>query len=372
MTFLGFTWYYVIVFLVVLTVLVFVHELGHYLVARKNGVRVEVFSIGFGPEIKGWTDAHGTRWKLSAVPLGGYVKMYGETDFDEDPEGAKTMTEADRAVSFHHKRIGQRAAIVAAGPIANFLFAMVVLAFVYATIGLPAPLAGIGEVVPSSAAAKAGLQAKDRVVAIDGKPIKWFDDLRRIVMDAPNKSLQFDVVRGESKLSLAVVPTPTESTDGSGQTVGVLGVRPDGAQMDSERQNPLTAAWMGITKTVDFTGQILQYLGQVIAGQRTAKDIGGPLGIAQMSGQVAQDGIVNLIVFMAALSINLGLINLFPIPLLDGGHLLFYAAEAVRGRPLSPRIQEYGFRFGLVLVCVLMIFATWNDLVKFKFIGLPW
>lgn len=370
MSILGFTWYYIVVFLAVLTVLVYVHELGHYWIARRNKVRVEVFSIGFGPEIYGWTDKHGTRWKISAVPLGGYVKMFGETLYDDDSEQTRPLTPEERAVSFHHKRLGQRAAIVAAGPLANFLFAIVALAGVYGIVGNPAPLAGVGEVLPGSAAAEAGLKPGDRILSIDGKTIKWFEDLRRIVSANPGSPLTLVIRRDGVELPLKATPTVDQEKDADGTPlrVGRLGVRPDPAQIEYERQNPAVAVWMGVERTVALSGQIVAYLGQMIAGSRDAKELGGPLRIAQMSGQVAQGGVVNLIVFMAALSINLGLINLFPIPMLDGGHLIFYAAEAVRGRPVPVRVQEYGFRFGLILVFVLMIFATWNDLVNLRVI----
>lgn len=367
MTFLTFLWDYIIVFLFVLTVLVFVHEMGHFWIARRNGVRVEVFSIGFGPELFGRTDRHGTRWKFSAIPLGGYVKMFGENG--DDP-GTGTLTPAEIAVSFHHKRIGQRAAIIAAGPLANYAFAAVVLAILFGVVGNPRPLAAVGSLQDGSAAAAAGIHPGDRFVRLGEEAVVWFDDLRRVVRDRPGVTMAAVVVREGREITIPITPRTQEVEEAAGtmRSVGLLGVTPDPEQVRYESRPPLEAAWMGLERTIGMTGQILAYLGQVISGERDTDELGGPLRIAQMSGQMAQGGWVNLLFFMAALSINLGLINLFPIPMLDGGHLAFILAEAVRGRPLGARAQEYGFRFGLILVLLLMIFVTWKDLGHLKVI----
>ena len=365
MSFLNFTWYYIVNFLIVLTVLVFVHEMGHFWVARLNRVRIEVFSIGFGPEIYGWTDRLGTRWKFSAVPLGGYVKMFGENAVPGEAEDERPLTPEERAVSFHHKSLGQRAAIVAAGPIANFLLAIVLFAGLFGFVGSPAaPLAAVGVVQPESAAAEAGLQPGDRILSIDGEAITWFEDLRRIVSANPDVRLELLVRRDGAEMVVAATPkrhTVEEDTAGA-REIGRLGVSPDARQIEYERVGPLTAVWMGVEQTVGMTGQILSYLGEIIAGSRTTDGLGGPIRIAQISGDMAKGGLVNLIAFMAALSVNLGLINLFPVPILDGGHLVFLGFEALLGRPLSPRVQEYSLRFGLTLVLLLMIFVTWKDL----------
>lgn len=369
MEFLNFLWDYVVPFLFILTVLVFVHELGHYLVARRNHVRVEVFSIGFGPEIHGWTDSVGTRWKISAVPLGGYVKMFGEDEaFDQDDEEKVPLSDEERAVSFPHKRLGQRAAIVAAGPVANFVFAIVLLAGLFSVVGNPLPMAGIGTVQAGSAAEEAGILPGDRVLSINGEDTKLFDDLRRIVSGLPDVQISIVILRGASELTVSATPRLYKRTgiDGREVEVGLLGVTPDPEQIVYEPLGVLEASWMAVEKSYGLTTQILSAVGEMIVGSRTAEELGGPLRIAQVSGQMAQGGIVNLIFFLAALSVNLGLINLFPIPMLDGGHLIFYMAEFVMGRPISPRIQEYGFRFGLILVLLLMVFATWNDLVQLK------
>lgn len=358
-------WTYLLPFLIVLTVLVFVHELGHYLVARRHGVRVEVFSIGFGPELFGWFDRAGTRWKFSLIPLGGYVKMYGDADAASSPSAnVRGMAPDEQSISFHHKPLGQRAAIVAAGPIANFLFAIVVFAGLFSTIGQPFTAPEIGGVLPGSAAERAGLQAGDRIVRINGTEIERFEQIQRIVQLNLDQPLEIAVVRNGQEISLNATPAVVEEQDGRGNVVRIarLGIR-GGSAMEFVRHGPVESVWRGIAETWIQTTGTLKALGQMISGQRATDDLGGPIRIAQMSGEVAQGGFAALLVFMAVLSINLGLINLFPVPMLDGGHLLFYAIEALRGRPLGPRAQEYGFRIGLVLVFSLMVFATWNDLV---------
>ena len=357
----------ILAFLVVLTILVFVHELGHYLIARRNGVRVEIFSIGFGPEIFGWHDRAGTRWKLSAVPLGGYVKMFGDSDASSamPASGLPFMTEEERRVSFHHKRLGQRAAIVAAGPAANFLFAIVLFTALFATVGQPFTPPDVGQVKPGSAAEQAGIKPGDLITRIDGSPIERFEQVQQIVRLNPGVPMTMTVKRDGSDFDLTVTPQLTEITDnfGSKHRIGLLGIGRSGG-MEYVRHSPPVAAWRAVAETWNLTTGTLQAVGQMIIGARTTDELGGPIRIAQMSGEVASVGLVALIGFMAILSVNLGLINLFPIPVLDGGHLLFYAAEAVRGRPLGQRAQEYGFRIGLALVLTLMVFATWNDIVR--------
>ena len=359
-------WDNVAPFVFVLTVLVFVHELGHYWVAKRCGVRVETFSIGFGPELFGRNDRSGTRWKVCAVPLGGYVKMFGEGDGVEDENGEeRALTEAERKVSFAHKRLGQRAAIVAAGPLANFLLAIVLLAGLFALAGSPRLLPVVGTVQAGSAADVAGIRPGDRILEVGDEKIVWFDDLRRVIAEMPGVKVGIVLDRGGLEQTVTAIPKSMTVPDGAGvnREVGLLGVTADPARVDYVRYNPAVAGWKAVETTVVMAGRILGYLGQIIVGSRPADEVGGPLRIAQMSAEVAAGGFVNLINFMAVLSINLGLINLFPIPMLDGGHLVFFMTEAIRGRPLNPRAQEYGFRFGLILVFLLMVFATWNDLV---------
>jgi len=352
---------YAVPFLIVLTVIVFIHEYGHYVVARWNGVRVEVFSVGFGKEIWGWTDRAGTRWKLSAVPLGGYVKMFGEYDAEDDPPEDAPVTEADIAESFHHKSLGQRAAIVVAGPVANFIFAIVVLTGVYGLVGDPAPRAAVGQVMPDSAAAEAGIQAGDLFVAINDEEITWFEDLFRIVSSNPGVPLRMVIERDGGTVNLTATPKRVDGTDG--REIGRLGVRHDPKMIGYERMGPFVAAGQAVERTIGLSVEILSYVSDVFSGARSADGVRGVVGIAQMSGEICEGGIVQCIFFASALSVNLGLINLFPIPMLDGGHLMFYAAEGIRGRRINKRVQEYGFRFGLVLVLMLFVFATWNDLV---------
>ncbi len=363
---------YVLPFLVVLTILVFVHELGHFSIARYNKVRVEVFSIGFGKELLGFNDKHGTRWKFCAIPFGGYVKMFGEGDEMEDENGdgeeTRFLTPEEQAVSFHHKRLGQRAAIVVAGPAANFIFAIVVLGLLFGIAGSPSPLAGIGTIQAGSAAENAGFEAGDRVVKINDQDVKWFEDLRKIVSVSPGLELTFGVERGKQLIQIRATPKVHVAIDAAGgkTEIGLLGITPDPEMVEYIDVGPLEAAWMGVDRSYGLTMQILNALGQIISGSRTADELGGPLRIAQLSGQMAQGGIISLTFFLAALSVNLGLINLFPVPMLDGGHLVFYGVEAIMGRPVKAKTQEYSFRFGLILVLLLMFFATWNDLVQLK------
>jgi len=356
---------YVVPFLVLLTVLVFVHELGHYLVARANGVRVEVFSIGFGPELFGWNDRAGTRWKFSAIPFGGYVKMFGDADPASMPgEHLDDMTAAQRAVSFHHKHLLRRVAIVAAGPFANFAFAVVILSVIIAIRGEQFVPPEIGQVVPSSAAEAVGIKAGDVVVAIDGTSIGNFKEIQRIVELNTGTPIDIVIRRGDQQIDLRVTPRITTETVRFGFTHQVARLGLQGSRVDFVRRSPASAVWYALNETWNISTDTLKAVGQMIAGLRPTDDLRGPAGILQLAGAVAQDGLMPLLGLTAMLSINLGLVNLFPIPVLDGGHLLFYVAEAVRGKPLSQRAQEYGFRVGLALVLTLIVFVTWKDLVR--------
>ncbi len=364
MDFLSNSLSYIVPFLVVLTVLVFVLELGHYLVARMNGVRIEVFSIGFGPELFGWFDRSGTRWKLSAIPLGGYVKMFGDADPMSMPgERVPAMTAAEREVSFHHKSLMQRTAVVAAGPLANFVFTLVVLSLLFATVGQPFTPADVGRVQPGSAAEAAGIKAGDVIAAIDGDQIARFEDVQRLVRLNTGTPMHMVMRRDGQPVAITVTPRMEKLTDrfGNEHRLGLLGIERSG--VDYVRRDPATAMWQAGVETSNLVTGTLEAVWQMVIGVRNTDELGGPVRIAQMSSEVWQGGVVALIWFMSVLSVNLGLINLFPIPVLDGGHLLFYAAEAIRGRPLGQRAQEYGFRVGLALVLTLMVFATWNDVV---------
>lgn len=361
--------HYALPFLFVLTVVVFFHELGHFLVARWCGVRVLTFSVGFGPELVGFTDRHGTRWKLAAIPLGGFVKFFGDENAASVPDqtALSQMSESERRESFFHKSVAQRAAVVAAGPVANFLLAIVIFASVFALYGKQIATARIDSIQPDSAAAASGLRPGDLVVAIDGRAIESFGDMQRIVSTSAGLTLEITVDRGGVLTTVKATPALREVKDNFGNVhrIGVLGVTRSNAPGDVRTQpvGPLTALRLGTEETWFVIERTMSYIVGVIAGREKADQLGGPIRIAQVSGQVASVGFVALIHLAAVLSVSIGLINLFPVPLLDGGHLLFYGIEAARGRPLSERAQEMGFRIGLAIVLMLMIFATFNDIL---------
>ncbi len=360
---------YLIPFLFVLTLVVFFHELGHFVIARRCGVRVLVFSIGFGPELFGFNDRHGTRWKVSAIPLGGYVKFFGDENAASvpDPAALAAMTEEDRRHSFIHQRVRARAAIVVAGPIANFLLAIVIFAALFMVFGKPSTSPRVDAVQPGSAAEIAGFKPGDLVLTIDGRPIDSFTDMQQVVSTSAGEMLTFEVDRGGVRVTLKAVPALRESKDrfGNVHRIGVLGITRSPSPDDTHFQpvGPLKAFELGAQRTWFVVERTLSYIGGVISGREAADQLGGPIRIAQVSGQVASEGLPSLFSLAAVLSVSIGLLNLFPVPLLDGGHLLFYGIEAVRGKPLSERAQEVGFRIGLAIVVMLMIFATYNDIL---------
>ncbi len=451
-------WTYVVPFLVVLSILVFVHEYGHYIVARWNGVRVDVFSIGFGKELFGYTDSAGTRWKFSLLPLGGYVKMHGDADASSSTVDEVAAADPD---SFPAKNVFQRMAIIAAGPFANILFAALALAFLFMVVGRPFTPATVGNVEdgspaavagletfdqvvaidgdeigsfeelrsieresaetelvftidrdgqtfdlpmtpktvtredvrldqtfrigdlgigppltpadvasvrPDGAAAEAGLMTGDRIVAVDGEPLLSFEDLQAIVSTSAGVELLFTVERDGAEIDLPVTPRQVEITDersGETRTIGLIGIeRP---QPPLHRVGPVTALVDGVKETWRLTTLILGAVWQLISGNGSTDDVGGPIRIAQITGELTKDGLFPAVMFTVMLSINLGLINLFPIPVLDGGHLVMLFIELVRGKPLPERSQEIAFRFGLALVLSLMVFATLQDLSRFDF-----
>jgi regulator of sigma E protease len=360
---------YVVPFLFVLTIVVFFHELGHFLVARWRGVKVVAFSIGFGPEIVGFNDRYGTRWKLAAIPLGGYVKFFGDENAASvpDTDAAAAMSEDEKKVSFVHKPVGSRAAVVAAGPIANFILAIAIFAGIFMTVGKQTTSARVDTIAPNSAAQAAGFQPGDLVLAINGEKIDSFSDMQRIVSVNAGETLNVAVERGGVRLTLKAVPQLKELKDNFGNVhrLGVLGISRSMAPGDikTEKFGPVAAVVEGAKETWFVIDRTLSYIGGVFAGREAADQLGGPIRIAQVSGQVATAGFVALMHLTAVLSVSIGLLNLFPIPLLDGGHLLFYGIEAARGRPLSERAQEVGFRIGLAIVVMLMIFATFNDIL---------
>lgn len=361
-------WDYVIVFLAILTVVVFVHELGHYLVARWCGVKIETFSIGFGPELFGWYDKSGTRWRISALPLGGYVKMFGDADPASTPDNNREFTAAEKAVAFQYKTVWQRIAVVVAGPAMNFIFGIVALAILLAVYGEPRNSPVIDQVQENSAAAEVGLQKGDRVVEAAGQQVKTWQDLQKIIQMSVGEPIPLVVTRDDQRVELLAHPQIKEVTDlfGNVHKTPLLGILPDTAATELVRFNPATALAESVTQTWDMVGATLKGIGQMILGQRDSSEVGGPLRIAKGAGAAAKIGLGGVAYYIILLSINLGLFNLFPVPLLDGGHLLFYGIEALRGRPLGQRAQEYGFRLGLFLVFALMLFTTRNDLLDLR------
>jgi regulator of sigma E protease len=359
---------YIIPFLFVLSLVVFFHELGHFLVARWCGVQILVFSIGFGPEILGFNDRYGTRWKISAIPLGGFVKFFGDENVASVPGQTPGHMDADqRARTFMFQPVLKRIAIVVAGPAANFVLAVIVFACVFALYGKQMMSARVDTVQAGSAAAAAGFQPGDMVVAIDGHAVDSFSDMQRIVSTSAGETLNVTVEHDGVQRVLKATPALKEVKDNFGnvQRIGILGITRSMAAEDLKLHPlaPPQAVWMALQETWSVIDRTLSYIVGVLSGREAASQLGGPIRIAQMSGQVASFGFIPLIQLAAVLSVSIGLLNLFPIPLLDGGHLLFYIIEGVRGRPLSERAQEVGFRIGLAIVLMLMIFATFNDIV---------
>jgi regulator of sigma E protease len=364
---------YLIPFLFILTIVVFVHEMGHFLVARWCGVGVKAFSIGFGPEIFGFNDKHGTRWRVAWIPLGGYVKFIDdENAASAGQKSLESLPEADRDKTFQAKSLGQRAAIVAAGPFANFIFAILIFTAVFSIFGERITAPKVDAINPDSAAERAGFEPGDVIKSIDGTTIANFSDMQRIVATSPDRELHFVVDRDGKPVDLTATPERKEITDRFGNTfkIGLLGIQRSASPDDwtLKRHDPATAFVMGVKECYFVVSRSLGYLYDVIKGREDADQLGGPLRIAQVSGQVATAGFLALLNLAAIISVSIGLINLFPIPMLDGGHLLFYGIEAVRGKPLSETTQEIGFRIGLAFVLMLMIFATWNDLIHLKFL----
>jgi regulator of sigma E protease len=382
MHFLMGIWDYVIVFLIILTIVVFVHEMGHFLVARWCGVRVETFSIGFGPEVWGRTAKSGTRWRISLLPIGGYVKMFGDADAASTPDNDRQYSAAERKEAFLFKNVYQRAAIVAAGPVANFIFGIIGLALLFMISGEPRTAPVVGQVLPASAAAEVGLRPGDTILEANGSRIASFQDLQKIIgmsvgepiglvierriQSAPEGADAADEAATRvTRLSLLSHPQINEVTDifGNVHRTPVLGISADPSATVLITFNPATALVEAVRQTGDMVGSTLTGIGQMILGQRDSKEIGGPLRIAKGAAAAAKIGVGGIAFYIILLSINLGLFNLFPVPLLDGGHLLFCLIEWVRGRPLGAQAQEYGFRVGLFLVFALMLFSTRNDLL---------
>jgi len=367
--FIGTGFHYIWSFALIISVIVFIHEGGHFLVARLCGVKVNVFSIGFGRELIGWNDRSGTRWKISLWPVGGYVKMFGDAGAASNPDtpALETMTAEEKKQSFHHKPLWAKALIVFAGPAANFLLAIAVFTYFIFTTGMSSTQPVVGDVLKGSPAAAAGLQSGDRIITVDSREISTFNDIPEAMMTNLGAPVALLITRGEKQFELTITPTTIEEKDvlGKPQKRHMIGIR---SQKITYHDVGLAAAVMEATKrTYGMCATSLHVLGQMITGERSTRDLKGPIGIAELSGEVTRQGettsetIHMILWFIALLSVNLGMVNLFPIPMLDGGHLAFYAIEALRGRPLAERVQEYSLRVGVALIGTLMAFSLFND-----------
>ncbi|WP_332680869.1 RIP metalloprotease RseP [Bosea sp. (in: a-proteobacteria)] len=363
---------YLVPFLFVLTIVVFVHELGHFLVGRWCGVDVKTFSIGFGRELFGFNDRHGTRWRFALIPLGGYVKFSGDADASSAPDGDAVagMSQEERARSFPAQSIGERAAIVAAGPIANFLLAIAIFAVTAYSFGKPVLAPRIEQVSPGGAAERAGFKAGDLIRKVEDSEVRSFSDLQRLISIRPSEPLPVTFERDGATMVLTVTPDLVETSSPLGkQRLGIIGVQASARPSDWTTQHfgPVESLKLGVSETWFVVERTYDYIAKLIMGKESTDQLSGPIRIAQVSGMVASSGgLLALINLAAILSVSIGLMNLFPVPMLDGGHLMFYAIEALRGRPLSERAQEIGFRVGLGLVLMLMLFVTWNDLVHVR------
>lgn len=350
-------------FIVIISVIVFIHEFGHYIVAKRAGVKIEIFSIGFGKELIGWNDKSGTRWKISSLPFGGYVKMYGDASEASTPlESINELPEEEKAKTFYYKPLYKKAAIVVAGPLFNFILTILILTIFIATRGIPSTDPVIGDVLKDSPAQNIGLQSGDRVTSVNGEDVEFFNDIPRIIMTNLGTPVSLTLIRDNKKMDFTINPKQVTEKDslGNDYTHWIIGIK--SKDIKFQEVGPARATWEATRATYHMCTATLYAIGQMITGERSAKDIKGPLGIAKLSGQAADKGLPMVFWFMAMLSANLGLINLFPVPMLDGGHLLYYGIEALQGRPLAKRFQEYGFRVGMAMIAMLMAFAIINDL----------
>lgn len=362
--------YYVVPFLVVLGVLVFVHELGHYVVAKLSGVSVEAFSIGFGKELWGFTDKSGTHWKISAVPLGGYCQFLGDGDASSSTGGDAELTDEQKKHAFSYQKPYKKLLIALAGPAANYLFAVLVFAGVFFFIGKLVFPPIVGEVLEGGAAKQAGIMAKDRILSINGREVENFDDVRKEVELNTKEKIEVKVLRGDKTLTfkfpLKKMARPVEDNALVKEPKPMLGVRSvNSVEVKQLNLNVFEALRDGAKETWSITEATLRGVGQMITGERSSDELGGVIRIAELSGDITREqGLLNLLVFMSLLSVNLGLINLFPIPLLDGGHVVIYLIEMVTRREINEKVKDWLFKIGFALLISLMIFATWNDIVR--------
>jgi len=361
---------YILPYILILSLLVFIHEMGHYLAGRWSGIRILAFSVGFGPELVGFTDKHGTRWKISAIPLGGYVRFFGDADAASRPDGtmAEELTEEERAQTLNGAKLWKRAVTVAAGPLANFLLAIVIFAGMFATMGKPVSDPVVADIKPGSAAEAAGIARGDVLVALDGRAIETFDDVVRYITMRPEVPVEVTVRRNGEEIDFPLVPQRAETSDrfGNKMQVGQIGIITDqqAGNFRVVQLSPVEAVWEGVRQTGHIVTGTFDYIGNMIAGRMNADQLGGPVRVVQASGQMATLGVIALLNLAAVLSVSLGLLNLFPVPVLDGGHLVLYAIEAVRGRPMGQGAQEIAFRIGMAMILSLMVFATWNDISR--------
>lgn len=361
-------WQYGIMFLLVLTLVVFIHELGHFLVARWCGVSVKAFSIGFGPEIYGFYDKHGTRWRFAWIPLGGYVKFIDDDNASSAGASAKGLSASERAGAFHSKPVSARAAVVAAGPMANFILATVLYAGLNATVGIHVLPALVDAVVPNSPAAQAGFKPGDQVVQINGSRIDKFEDLQRIVGSSAGEPLTFVVERDGTKVELRATPNVDEQRDAFGRTFrrGIIGIQ---RTVSADKVHTIDvglpqAILLGVGETYSNISQTLGGLWDIVTRRQSAEQMGGPIMMAEVTAKVAELGVEPMLRWIAFISANIGFLNLLPIPVLDGGHLLFYAYEAVRRKPASERMQQMGFQVGLAFLMMLVVFVNFNDIMN--------
>lgn len=409
----------ILAFLVLLTIIVFIHEYGHFSVARALGVKVDVFSIGFGKTLAKWVDRKGTEWRIAMLPLGGYVKFFGDlnaasqappdaqpgapsgdTRKDEDgadPSPATTqfpkpgqeeelashMTAEERAVCFHFKPVWARAAIVAAGPIFNFILAIVIFAALFMTLGRAESSPVVGSLLEGSAAEMAGLEPGDEIISVQGRKITKFRQLQDAVLISGGEPIPMGILRDGEPVEIVVTPARIEGTDRYGNPIESwqLGIQGDVSSYSFEKLGPIEATKAGVHELWRVLSMSVRFLGRIIMGQEDASQLGGPIKMAQYAGQSAMSGfdgeaysekpslwtmmkvsLVDFISLAAVVSVSIGFLNLLPVPVLDGGHLVYYAYESVAGKPLGPRAQAIGFRVGLVMLASLMIFVTWNDI----------
>lgn len=356
-------------FLAIISIIVFIHEFGHYLMARLCGVKVETFSIGFGKEVFGLNDRTGTRWKFSALPLGGYVKMFGDESAASTADISKleSMSDEERRVSFHYKSLWQKALIVFGGPLFNFLLTIGIFTYFIASNGLTSTEPVVGTVIEESAAMEAGILSGDRFISIDGEAVDSFRDISMSIATNLGETIRIRLLRDGMEREIDLTPKIVEIEDALGNPVKHPRIGIQSQELNFEDVGLFGALGHAVSQTWDICVATLKVLGQFLTGQRDTDQLKGPIGIAQMSGQATSTGMHITIWFMAMISANLGLINLLPVPLLDGGHLMYYGIEAISGRPLAQKAQQFGFRLGFILLITLMAFTIVNDIVTILF-----